>query len=106
MLSDDIELIKADINSLILLARSFELRLDSTDEQWKIQFKQNALLLECVSDLKSRMNKLDAEKFVVARRVATCKFAMICMVLGAAIVWALHEYLVYPHTESIWRTMT
>ena len=102
----DIEPLKADINSLILLARSFEIRLDSTDEQWKHQFKQNALLLEGLSDLKSRMDKLDAEKFVVARRVATCKFAMICVVLGAIIVWTLHNYLEYPHTESLWRTLT
>jgi hypothetical protein len=94
------------IKCLILLARSFEIRLDSTDEQWKLQFKQNALLLECVSDLKSRMDKLDAEKFVVARRVATCKFAMICVVLGAIIVLALREYLEYPHTESTARTLT
>jgi len=102
----DIEPLKADINSLILLARSFEIRLDSTDEQWKRQFKQNALLLEDLSDLKSRMDKLDAEKFVVAQRVATCKFAMICVVLGAISVWTLHNYLEYPHTESTTRTLT
>jgi len=101
----DIEPLKTDINSLILLARSFEIRLDSTDEQWKRQFKQNALLLECVADLKSRMDKLDAEKFVVARRVATCKFSIVCVVLCATIVWALHEYLDYPHTESTLRTL-
>jgi hypothetical protein len=102
----DIEPLKTDINSLILLARSFEIRLDSTDEQWKRQFKQNALLLECVSDLKSRMDKLDAEKFVVARRVATCKFSMFCVILCAIIVWVLHEYLEYPHTEATLRTLT
>ena len=102
----DIEPLKADLNSLILLARSFEIRLDSTDEQWKRQFKQNALLLECVSDLKSRMDKLDAEKFVVARRVATCKSLMMCVVLCAIIVWVLHIYLEYPHTEATWRILT
>lgn len=102
----DIEPLKTDINSLILLAQSFEIRLDSTDEQWKHQFKQNALLLECVSELKSRMDKLDAEKFVVARRVATCKFSMICVVLCAIIVWVLHNYLEYPHTEATLRTLT
>ena len=106
MLAEDIELIKTDINSLILLARSFEMRLDSADEQWKRQFKQNAFLLESVSDLKSRMDKLDAEKFVVARRVSTCKFSMIFVVLGAAIVWALHHNIEYPHTESTLRTLT
>ena len=102
----DIEPLKADINSLILLARSFEIRLDSTDEQWKRQFKQNALLLECVSDLKSRMDKLDAEKFVVARRVATCKFAMICVILSATILWAFYHNIEYPHTESTLRILT
>jgi hypothetical protein len=102
----DIEPLKADINSLILLARSFEIRLDSTEEQWKRQFKQNALLLEGLSDLKSRMDKLDAEKFVVARRVATCKFAMICVVLCAIIVLVLHEYLEYPRAEATLRTLT
>jgi hypothetical protein len=102
----DIEPLKTDINSLILLARSFEIRLDSMDEQWKRQFKQNALLLERVSDLKFRMDKLDAEKFVVARRVATCKFSMVCVVLCAIIVWVLHEYLEYPHIEATLRTLT
>jgi hypothetical protein len=102
----DIEPVKADISALILLARSFEIRLDSTDEQWKRQFKQNALLLECVSDLKSRVDKLDAEKFVVARRVATCKFATFFVVLCATIVWALYHNIEYPHTESFWRTLT
>lgn len=102
----DIEPVKADINALILLARSFEIRLDSTDEQWKRQFKQNAFLLESVSDLKSRLDKLDAEKFVVSRRVATCKFAMICGVLCATIVWTLHNYFEYPHTESTLRILT
>jgi hypothetical protein len=102
----DIEPLKADINSLILLARSFEMRLDSADEQWKRQFKQNAFLIESVSDLKSRLDKLDAEKFVVARRVATCKFAMIWVVIGVAILWTLHHSMGYPHTESLWRTLT
>jgi hypothetical protein len=106
MLAADIELVKTDINSLILLARSFEMRLDSTDEQWKRQFKQNAFLLESVSELKSRLDRLDAEK-LVAQRV--WKFRMICVVLGAAILWTLHMYLVYleyPHTESTLRILT
>jgi hypothetical protein len=102
----DIEPLKADVNALILLARSFEIRLDSTDEQWKHQFKQSAFLLESVSDLKSRLDKLDAEKFLVARRVATCKFSMICVVLCTTILWALYHNIEYPHTESIWRTLT
>ena len=101
-----LEALKTDINSLILLARSFEMRLDSTDEQWKRQFKQNAFLLESVSDLKSRLDKLDAEKFVVARRIVTCKFAMICVVIGVTIVWVLQHNIEYPHTESLWRTLT
>ena len=106
MLSTDIELVKTDINSLILLARSFEMRLDSTDEQWKRQFKQNAFLIESVSELKSRLDRLDAEK-LVAQRV--WKFRMICVVLCATIVWTLHmylEYLEYPHTESTLRILT
>ena len=82
------------------------MRLDSTDEQWKRQFKQNAFLLESVSDLKSRLDKLDAEKFVVARRIVTCKFAMICVVIGVTIVWVLQHNIEYPHTESLWRTLT
>jgi hypothetical protein len=103
MLSTDIELVKTDINSLILLSRSFEMRLDSTDEQWKRQFKQNAFLIESVSELKSRLDRLDAEK-LVAQRV--WKFQMICVVLCATIVWTLHNYLEYPHTESTARTLT
>jgi hypothetical protein len=103
MLSTDIELVKTDINSLILLARSFEMRLDSADEQWKRQFKQNAFLLESVSELKSRLDSLDAEK-LVAQRV--WKFRMICAVLGAAILWTLHVYLEYTHTESTLRILT
>ena len=102
MLAADIELIKTDINSLILLARSFEMRLDSADEQWKRQFKQNACLLESVSDLKSRLDRLDAEK-LVAQRI--WKFRMICVVLCAAILWTLHT-VEYRYTESIWRTLT
>ncbi len=101
----DIEPVEANINALILLARSFEIRLDSTDEQWKRQFKQNAFLLESVSDLKSRLDKLDAEKFVVSQRVAICKFSMICVVLCAIIVWTLHN-IEYPHTESTLRILT
>jgi len=101
-----LEALKTDINSLILLARSFEMRLDSTDEQWKRQFKQSAFLLESVSDLKSRLDKLDAEKIVVARRIVTCKFAMICVVIGVTIVWVLQHNIEYPHTESLWRTLT
>ena len=103
MLSTDIELVKTDINSLILLARSFEMRLDSTDEQWKRQFKQNAFLIESVSELKSRLDRLGAEK-LVAQRV--WKFWVICVVLGATILLVLHEYLEYPHTESTTRTLT
>jgi hypothetical protein len=103
MLSADIELVKTDINSLILLARSFEMRLDSADEQWKRQFKQTAFLLESVSELKSRLDRLDAEK-LAAQRV--WKFRIISAVLGAAILWTLYNYLSIPHTESIWRTLT
>jgi hypothetical protein len=102
MLSTDIELVKTDINSLILLARSFEMRLDSADRQWKRQFKQNAFLIESVSELKSRLDRLDAEK-LVAQRV--WKFWVICVVLGATILWTLHYYHEYPQTESILRTL-
>jgi len=103
MLAADIELVKTDINSLILLARSFEMRLDSLEEQWKRQFKQNAFLLESVSELKSRLDRLDAEK-LVAQRV--WKFWMICVVLGAAILWTLRNYLEYRYTESTLRILT
>ena len=94
------------IKCLILLARSFEIRLDSTDERWKHQAEQNAFLLDQVSALKSRLDKLDAEKFVVARRIVTCKFAMMCVVIGVTIVWVLQHNIEYPHTESLWRTLT
>jgi hypothetical protein len=78
------------IKCLILLARSFEIRLDSTDERWKHQVEQNTFLLNQVSVLKSRLDTLDAEKLAAEQKVATWNVRLVYATIGATAAWVVH----------------
>jgi hypothetical protein len=78
------------IKCLILLARSFEIRLDSTDERWKHQAEQNAFLLDQVSALKSRLDTLDAEKLISEQKAATWNVRLVYATIGATAAWVVH----------------
>jgi len=78
------------IKCLILLARSFEIRLDSTDERWKHQAEQNAFLLDQVSALKSRLDTLEAEKLISEQKAATWNVRLVYATIGATAAWVVN----------------